>query len=416
MTPKVGSEVGFSLLWFIILGCVIKVFVQIELGRYAIARGQTTVAALDTVPGPRLRVSWLVWLWLAMFISLPFQVAGMMGGIAGMATLAGASPEWEPVWAFGVALVTAGLLAWGRYRLVERACTLMVAVFTFITLLAVVALQRTEFRVTGAALVEGLSFHLPSDFSTAFAAFGIIGVGASELIYYPYWCLEKGYGRATGPNDGSAAWLERARGWVRVMRVDAWLSLVIYTTATVAFYLLGAAVLGAQGKVVGDDNVVRFLSEMYTHSYGRAGMAIFLAGGFCVLYSTVFAATASNARLLVDGLGVFKARLPADDEQRVRWVKAACVGLALFSLAIYLTVGKVVLLVFIGAVAQALLLPFLAGAALYFRFSRHRALAENPARAWQFPAGTTLLAISALSMAAVGLFQFVNELKKHLAR
>ena len=30
-------------------------------------------------------------------------------------------------------------------------------------------------------------------FTVAFAAFGIIGVGASELIYYPYWCLEKGY-------------------------------------------------------------------------------------------------------------------------------------------------------------------------------------------------------------------------------
>ena len=42
------------------------------------------------------------------------------------------------------------------------------------------------------------SFTLPASFTVAFAAFGIIGVGASELIYYPYWCLEKGYARHIG--------------------------------------------------------------------------------------------------------------------------------------------------------------------------------------------------------------------------
>lgn len=35
-TTKVGAEAGFSLLWVIILGCVIKVFTQVEFGRYAI--------------------------------------------------------------------------------------------------------------------------------------------------------------------------------------------------------------------------------------------------------------------------------------------------------------------------------------------------------------------------------------------
>ena len=35
VTTKLGADVGFVLLWFIILGCLLKVFVQIELGRYA---------------------------------------------------------------------------------------------------------------------------------------------------------------------------------------------------------------------------------------------------------------------------------------------------------------------------------------------------------------------------------------------
>ncbi|GAG60928.1 unnamed protein product, partial [marine sediment metagenome] len=34
--------------------------------------------------------------------------------------------------------------------------------------------------------------------SVALAALGIIGVGAAELMVYPYWCLEKGYGKSIG--------------------------------------------------------------------------------------------------------------------------------------------------------------------------------------------------------------------------
>ncbi|MEZ6053943.1 MAG: hypothetical protein R3C02_21540 [Planctomycetaceae bacterium] len=56
-----GAQAGISLLWLIIVGCIIKVFAQIELGRYSITYGQTTLVALNTLPGPRLRVSWILW-------------------------------------------------------------------------------------------------------------------------------------------------------------------------------------------------------------------------------------------------------------------------------------------------------------------------------------------------------------------
>src|SRR5690606_3127380 len=51
-TTKTGAQAGISLLWLIIIGCLIKVFVQIELGRYTITHGETTLSALDRVPGP----------------------------------------------------------------------------------------------------------------------------------------------------------------------------------------------------------------------------------------------------------------------------------------------------------------------------------------------------------------------------
>src|SRR6516164_7205620 len=77
-TTGLGAKAGFALLWLILLSCVIKVFVQIELGRYAITHGKTTLAAFDTLPGPRLGACWLCWLYLFMLIVTQAQIAAMV--------------------------------------------------------------------------------------------------------------------------------------------------------------------------------------------------------------------------------------------------------------------------------------------------------------------------------------------------
>ena len=87
-TTKTGAQAGITLLWLIIIGCVIKVFVQIELGRYTITHGETTLAALDQVPGPRLKVNWIIWFWLLMMIVGVGQMAGIVGGVGQAAAIA----------------------------------------------------------------------------------------------------------------------------------------------------------------------------------------------------------------------------------------------------------------------------------------------------------------------------------------
>ncbi len=94
----------------------------------------------------------------------------------------------------------------------------------------------------------------------AVSTFGITGVGASELFAYPYWCIEKGYARSAGPRSDDEGWGRRARGWLRVMQLDAWFSMVVFTVATVAFYLLGAAVLRPQGLVPRGAGMIETLS------------------------------------------------------------------------------------------------------------------------------------------------------------
>ena len=215
-TPKVGADHGFSLLWFIVIGCVIKVFVQVELGRAAVAHGKTTLQLMNEMPGPRLVVSWLVWCWLFMYIGVFFQLSGIVGGVgqvfAELNIISGEGNGFmtpDKILAIGVSVATALILASGRYQTVERFSVIMVVVFTLTTVYALFMLQTSDamesYRITGTQIMEGLQFRLPDDFSTAFAAFGIIGVGATELIYYPYWCLEKGYSKNVGPMEGDSS-------------------------------------------------------------------------------------------------------------------------------------------------------------------------------------------------------------------
>lgn len=407
VTPKLAGETGFKLLWLIFLGCLIKVFVQVELGRYAVTTGKTTLEALDSIPGPRFVVSWLLWLWLGMYVAIVFQVAGIVGGIAEVFAAAGVGLDRKFI-ALAVGASCAILLALGRYRLVENASTAMVVAFTFATIIAVGSLQWSPYAITGAQIAAGFSFALPDNFMTAFGAFGIIGVGASELIYYPYWCLEKGYAVNVGPNDGSPGWLARAHGWMRVMRVDAWVSMVIYTTATLAFYLLGAAVLHAKGLQVTDKGLIDTLAHMYRESFGAWSFYAFLVGAFFVLYSTAFVATASNARLLVDGLALFKIIKLPTAEDRVKAIRLWVILLPAISAGLYLLWEKPVTLVFVGAIGQGIMLPFLAGAALYFRYQRTPP-ELRPGGAW-----TVCLWISALSMAAAGIYQVVSSVWEKL--
>ena len=410
VTPKLGAEAGFTLLWFIILGCLVKVLVQVELGRFAVSKGVTTLEAMNMMPGPRFKVSWMLWLWVIMYVGTVFQVGGIVGGVATIFGEFGANWHGEPetnskIWAVIVVTAIVGLLLLGKYKYLERFSMVMVGLFTLCTIFAVGSLQSTDFRITAENIASGFTFSLgEGGFLTAFAAFGVIGVGASELIFYPYWCIEKGYAKYTGQADGSPEWIERARGWMKVMRVDAWISLVIYTLATVAFYLLGAAILNREGVDVENIDMIKKLSEMYTKSIGPNAHGIFLFGAFFALFSTAFCATAANARLFADAAGLFGVTKYDTPEKREKWIRYGIVLLPVLSLVFWFLYPNPVDLVFIGAIAQGLMLPFLAIAALYFR---HKKIdpALRPGATW-----TTFLWIAAGAMMAAGIFQVYSKL------
>ena len=493
-TTSTGAKAGFTLLWLIIIGCIIKVFVQVELGRFTLTNGITSIRGLNMLPGPRVegKGNWFIWYWFVMFAFIMGQLGGIVGGVGQAMSISmplteegrvfneyrnaetllrvlraqfrlearnpdsdlgaiaeqilenemasiealsqlklsdGSVPntanaklfyenlatavdpgsvyfresilplrpleeyerlrsdgkedeaknakrliddlistkfpdtaitndvdsaaitsrlmqqyiELDPLdvegkddvyvvkgkddvyYTVGLTILTIILLVIGRYGFIQMFSTVLVGLFTLVTIVNVFGLQTVDaastWRITLADIQEGLSFGVGGNgwmdgLAVALATFGIIGVGAAELIAYPYWCMEQGYAKFTGPRDESEEWAVRARGWMKVLQVDAWASAAVYTFATIAFYLLGAAILGRAELEPADSDMVRSLGVMYKPVFGEVAESIFLFGAIAVLYSTFFVASAGNARMFSDVLGTLGIIKPGEASYR----------------------------------------------------------------------------------------------------
>jgi Mn2+/Fe2+ NRAMP family transporter len=368
-TTTLGAEAGYVALWLVMLSCFVKPAVQAMIGRYSIVTGQTGLEAFDQVPGPRAKVGFIVWGWAAVVLMTLFQVGAMYGGTA--QTLHILFPGIAvSVWVLILLAITLALLLGGGYERIEKLATLKVGLFTLITVMAALVLfGQPSFRP--ADLAQGLLFELPANgFAVAIAVFGITGVGATELMMYPYWCGEKGYARFTGQADGSDAWRRRAKGWTAVMRVDIFASMIIYTLATAAFFLLGAGILHPRGLNPDSNRMIPVLSEMYTQTLGPWALWLFYAGAIATLYGTIFAATAAHSRLYADLARLLGGFPRQDYAARVKWRQRFVVLLATVPAILFLTINAPVWMVKLGGIAQAALLPLLALGALWLRYYR----------------------------------------------
>ena len=430
-TTRTGAEAHFDFLWLIIFGCFIKVFAQIEFGRHVITFGKSSLESLNDLPGPvyksenkgrKIKANWILIFWFVMFLSILGQQGGIIGGVGQamaitfpltdsgkvkneilqkkvsitiqlneaqsgknfdkqkilrekLASLPKPPPAKDDlIWSIIIGSFTIILLINGKFSLIEKFCIILVSSFTLITVLNLFALQSQDsWAISMEEIVHGLSFSFPEVINgndpllTAIAAFGIIGVGASEILVYPYWCTEKGYAAYTGKRDNSEEWLTRARGWIRVMKWDAWGSMIVYTFCTIAFYLLGASVLGRSGLLPSGSEMIQTLSSMYRPVFGQWAQMIFLIGAVAVLFSTFFVALAGQSRMAVDAL-MTSGILPDEIKLRRKLIKILGALLPVLCVTCYAFFPKPVFLILISGSMQALMLPIVGFAVLFFRY------------------------------------------------
>ena len=392
LTTSVGAQLGFVFLWLILFSCVIKVFVQTELGRYAISSGKPTLGALDELGGIRLGANWICWWWFVMMCTTIFQLGAMTGTVGQSLNLA--FPNFSPAlanrfvdsapqlaeilkerpdypWAV-LTCLTAILLLWsGSYRRIESVTTILVVGLTLVTVTAALALPATNFPIPWNEVAKGLTFGMPAEgIAVAFGVFGITGVGASELFYYPYWCLEKGYARNVGRMDDSPEWVHRAQGWIRVMYLDAWVSMVVFTVSTLAFYFMGATVLHAQGLAPQGKDMILTLSRMFVDSFGTWTQIAFLIGAGAVLFKTLYLSAAGNARLVADLFnlaGIVRYRDPHQRGRVIHWISLL---IPVIALSLFLAFKEPKWMVVVGGFGQALTLPIITASTIYFRYRK----------------------------------------------
>lgn len=402
-TTTLGAKAGFITFWVVIVSCLVKVTLQLEFGKHAIYSGETVMAAFNRLPGPKGgKANWTVWTWLFIQLFKLLQVGGIIGGVA--IALHIAFPFLPvPAWTL-LAAVSAALLVYkGYYETVEKLCLLMIGLFTLLTLASLFSLQYTEYALSWDSVSRGLTFSLPpAAVGVAIAAFGITGVGGDEIMYYNYWCIEKGYARFTGPYRDTPEWHRRAKGWISVMYWDALFSMVIYTVVTAAFYLLGAAILNERGNVPEGYEMIETLSYIYTETLGPWAKSVFLLGAVIVLYSTLFAALASWTRIFSDAFG------------QIGWInfyrqetrkKSIAVMAWVFPFAwalLYFFIKLPVLMILLGGFSTSILLLIVVYAAYHFRY-RRLPVSLTPSRFYDIA-----LWISALVILAVGVYSITK--------
>ena len=305
-TTTLGAQVGFAVLWIILVSCAIKPVVQAELGRYTIATGHTGARRLQPRARARAPAS-AGWCgrWAMMVTLTLLQVGGMYGGVAQVLHLLVPAVPVN-AWVGVCFVITLALLLGGGYDRIERFAIVKVGLFTVLTVCAAAdpaaparrrdarrSASRSELRAAGRGPRDGdrrvrhhrRRRHRARDVSVLVRREGLRAL------------------RRASATD-RAAWAARARGWIRVMHLDILCSLVIYTMATVAFYLLGAGVLHRMGLVPAERDTITVLSNIYTQTLGDWALWLFYVGAVVTLYGTIFASTAAHSRLFADAVRI----------------------------------------------------------------------------------------------------------------
>ena len=367
-TTILGAEAGFITFWVILVSCIIKVGIQLEFGKNAIVSESSIMAELNNFRGPRLsKVNWSVWMTFLLTSLKILQLGGMLGGAAIAFTMIF---PWLPLNCTVIFLgLSVSLLIYKNYYgMIEKIATVMVFSFTFFTLLSLIAVFFTPFQFSFNDVIKGLSFELPKQYLfVAIGAFGITGVASDEIIAYTYWCKEKGYAAFVGKNDGSESWKIRAKGWINVMYLDAFVAMVCYTIVTAAFYLLGAAILHGSENVPEGNDLIGYLATIYTKSLGPGARLGYLIGAFIALYSSVFATLAYWSRLFPDIFVQLKWWEITNQKDNDKYVKLLAWIFPTLWIITYLFLKLPTFMVLIGGVIGSVLLLVIVYAAIEFR-------------------------------------------------
>jgi hypothetical protein len=215
--PYLSSNFGLGIAWGALLGITFQFFMNMEIERYALVRGESVFVGL----GKR-------WQWAPYwFIFSTFIGFGLPGIIAASAKVFGVIIGVENFkWIAIVFLIIIGLmLSLGKtvYGMMERTTlTIIMIAVPFILILAFLAATGADWTALANGLVgqgEGYRwFPATIPFAAFFAAFAYSGAGGNLNLTQSIYIKEKGYGM--GKYAQKISGLFRAKGGHQKIKLD----------------------------------------------------------------------------------------------------------------------------------------------------------------------------------------------------
>jgi Mn2+/Fe2+ NRAMP family transporter len=331
-----GQKFGYTLLWCVVVGCVMKIVLVEGAGRYSLSTGRTIFE------GWRSLGSWTTW-----YFGPYIVVWGFVYGAAAMAgtglALAGLFDGLSVTW-WGILSGLLGLaLVWsGRYSVFEKVLAGFVGLM-FVTMVGAALLTLPNLG----ELLTGLAPRIPDGgLVNTLALAGGVG-GTITLAAYGYWLREKGWSTTS---------------YMRVMRLDNSIAYLVTGLFVLATLIVGAELLYSTSIAIesGDQGLLD-LSVVLQDRYGQWAGKIFLVGFWSAAMSSLVGVWNGVSLMFADFMANVTGGTSDDADARAggKWYKAYILWLT-FPPMVMLFLGKPVWLILAYGVLGAFFMPFLA--------------------------------------------------------
>jgi Mn2+/Fe2+ NRAMP family transporter len=342
-TLAAGSKLGYTLLWAVLLGVLVKIALAEAVGRYHLATGSTLLRGWRSLG-----------VWTSWYFGLYIVVWGFSYGAAIMMATGLPLNVMFPILSitqWGALCALTGLfLVWlGGYSRFERIMTFLVGIkFLAVVGLALILLPDVPHMLTGlwpTMPVGSLIYTL--------GLLGGVG-GTITLAAYGYWFNAKGW---------------RGAQWMPFMRLDNTVSYVITGIFVVAMMIVGTELLYAAGiSISKGDKGLLDLGTVLRQRFGPGIWAIFMIGFWATSMtallgvwngvSLMFSDFVRHARSLPEVSGEAATRTP-EFRAYLLWLTFPPM------LLIFFVPHNPVQLVLVYGVLGALFMPFLAATLLW---------------------------------------------------
>jgi hypothetical protein len=318
--PHIAAEHGSSMLWAAALGVFLQLWVNIEIGRYTVATGESAYIGLSrlwVLLGPLF-----IFMIVAQYL-LPAWARSC--GLAIKAIILGPdhpSPDW--LWT-GVAYAGVALVLFGPRRIYATVEKLIMVLVLFITLgLVYIAFRVGDLATLGDMLGGIVNFgYIEPGFPVRrlFGALVFAGAGGASNLFYAYYLQDKQIGMGARipvltnpfrgrPEAASQAGFDypeteqnqrRFRDWLMFVKLDQTMYFWLLNTCTMFLFIFGAlAVLRPAGIVPQSGRFLWDSAEILAGQTGPAGRYLFLLIGAATLFSTQLTIMDGLSRSIAD--------------------------------------------------------------------------------------------------------------------